>query len=163
MAEDKSLSDSVTERASAALASASAAVSDTSGKVTDRLSDTRDKLADTTSRLADRLSDTGGTIGAQTQSGLAIVREKPARARARGLGRRPHRGRARAGYGRRTRKRSRRYATRSSSERKRAAGEAVQHGRDIFEETAAAATASASKHGQAFADELQKDFAAGES
>ena len=41
---------------------------------------------------------------------------------------------------------------------KRAADDVVEHGRGVFEETLSAASASASKHGQALAEDIQNDF-----
>ncbi len=41
---------------------------------------------------------------------------------------------------------------------KRAADDAVSHGRGVLEDTLSAATASATKHGQALAQEIQQEF-----
>jgi hypothetical protein len=41
---------------------------------------------------------------------------------------------------------------------KRAADDAVLHGRGVLEDTLSAATASATKHGQAFAQDIQTEF-----
>lgn len=41
---------------------------------------------------------------------------------------------------------------------KRAADDVVVHGRGVFEDTLSAASASAAKHGQALAEEIQNEF-----
>ena len=45
-----------------------------------------------------------------------------------------------------------------ASRAQRAADDVVQHGRGVLQETAAAVTASATKHGQALAEDLQNDL-----
>lgn len=184
MAEEKSLPDTVAETASAAVASAKEGanklagaigdsttkvtsklaeskdrLTDTTGKLADRVADTRDKLADTTSRLADRLNETGSNVQEQTVTGIRIVRDNPLGLVLSGLA---------IGFLAGVmvpvtdveRERIAPLRDEILDRAQRAAGEVVQHGRSVFEETAAAAGASASKHGQALAEDLQTIAAA---
>ncbi len=195
MAQDKSLPESVSEKASAVLASATAAVqgvkgnaadllanandtagtiasstkgkiadgkatlSDTTSKLTDRVNETRDKLADTTSKLAGQLNETGGTLQGQAQTGLRIVRENPLGLVLSGLA---------VGFLAGVlapvtdieREKIAPLRDEIASRAQRAADDVVQHGRGVLQETAAAVTASATKHGQALAEDLQADLGA---
>ena len=156
--------DKLTERARDAkgkfvdrVADGKTTLSDTTSKLADQVSDTRDKLADTTSRLADRVNETGGTLQGQAQTGLRIVRENPLGLVLSGLA---------VGFligvlapvTDVEREKIAPLRDELVERAQRAAGDVMQHGRGILEETAAAATASATKHGQALAEDLQNDL-----
>ena len=139
------------------LADGKATLGDTTSKLADRVSDTRDKLAETTSKLADQLNETGGTLQGQAQTGLRIVRENPLGLVLSGLA---------VGFLAGVlapvtdieREKIAPLRDELASRAQRAADDLVHHGRGVLEETAAAVTASASKHGQALAEELQTDL-----
>jgi ElaB/YqjD/DUF883 family membrane-anchored ribosome-binding protein len=132
-------------------------LSDSTSKLADRVSDTRDKLADATSQLTDRVNETGGTLQGRAQTGLRIVRENPLGLVLSGLA---------VGFLAGVlapvtdveREKIAPLRDEIVERAQRAAGDVVQHGRGILQETAAAATAAAAKHGQALAEELQTDL-----
>jgi ElaB/YqjD/DUF883 family membrane-anchored ribosome-binding protein len=139
------------------VADGKATLTDTTSKLADRVSDTRDKLADATSQLADRVNETGGTLQDQAQTGLRIVRENPLGLVLSGLA---------VGFLAGVlapvtdveREKIAPLRDEIVERAQRAADDVVQHGRGILQETAAAATAAATKHGQALAEDLQNDL-----
>jgi ElaB/YqjD/DUF883 family membrane-anchored ribosome-binding protein len=141
----------------AKVADGKSTLSDTTSKLADRVSDTRDKLADATSQLADRVNETGGTLQGQAQTGLRIVRENPLGLVLSGLA---------VGFLAGVlapvtdveREKIAPFRDEIVVRAQRAADDVVQHGRGILQETAAAATAAASKHAQALAEDLQNDL-----
>ncbi len=147
------LSDSK-DKVAGSLADGKDRLLDTTAKLSDRVADTRDKLADTTGRLADRLNDTGNGVTAGAKTGVRIVRENPLGLVLSGLAVGFLAG-VLAPVSEVERERLAPLRDELVDRAQRAADDVVQHGRSVFEETAAAVTASASKHGQALAEELQ--------
>lgn len=141
------------------LADGKATLNDTTSKLADRVSDTRDKLADTTSKLTDQLNETSGNLQGQAQTGLRIVRENPLGLVLSGLAVGFIAG-VLAPVTDLEREKIAPLRDEIASRAQRAADDVVQHGRGVLQETAAAVTASATKHGQALAEDLQADLGA---
>ena len=103
------------------------------------------------------MNETGGTLQGQAQTGLRIVRENPLGLVLSGLAIGFLAG-VLAPVTDVEREKIAPLRDEIASRMQHAADDVVQHGRGILEETAAAVTASATKHGQALAEDLQNDL-----